>query len=618
MLTVQSKIAALREELRREHLFAFIFPTTDPHQSEYTADHWKGREWISGFTGSAGTAVVTLHSAALWTDSRYFIAAAQQLEGTEFQLMRERIDGTPTIAEWLQSEHSKFLILNSKLSTEVALDGMTSSHAYVKALKDDLRKHGGLTLRTTFDPLQRLWTDRPPIPMAPIVPQPLEYAGEDVTSKLTRIRQALRQVHADGMIMASLDDIAWTLNLRGADVHCNPVFVSYLLISSRSATLFVHEQKLTPAARQHLQQYGIATAPYDAVKDAMRYYPDYNILADREEISDTLMHAIKSGKNGQLSPLNSQFLNLNSQIINLPSPVPAMKAVKTPAEQQGFRQAMLRDGIALVRFLRWLKPAVAAGGQTEMSIDRKLTALRAEQPLYQGLSFDTIAAYRAHGAIVHYEATPDTDAPLRPEGLLLLDSGAQYTDGTTDITRTIALGPVTDEQRRIYTLVLKGHIQLQLLRFPDGASGTQLDAIARRGLWQAGLNFLHGTGHGVGSYLNVHEGPHQIRMEYRPAPLHAGMTVTDEPGIYLEGQFGVRIENVLLTQPWRETDFGRFLQFETLTLCPIDTAPLDISLLTPEELQWLNAYHQMVYDRLAPHLDAPDRDWLRSATACKH
>ena len=605
MFNVQSKIDALREELQREHLFAFIFPTTDPHQSEYTADHWKGREWISGFNGSAGTAVVTLHSAALWTDSRYFIAAAQQLEGTEFQLMRECIDGTPTIAEWL---HTQFSVLSSQFSTEVAIDGMTSSHAYVKALKDDLRKHGGLTLRTTFDPLQRLWTDRPPIPMAPIVPQPLEYAGEDVTSKLTRIRQALRQVHADGMIMASLDDIAWTLNLRGADVHCNPVFVSYLLISSRSATLFVHEQKLTPAARQQLQQYGIATAPYEAVKDAMRHYPDYNILADREEISDTLMHAIKYGKNGQLSPLNSQ-------IINLPSPVPAMKAVKTPAEQQGFRQAMLRDGIALVRFLRWLKPAVAAGGQTEMSIDRKLTALRAEQPLYQGLSFDTIAAYQAHGAIVHYEATPDTDAPLHPEGLLLLDSGAQYTDGTTDITRTIALGPVTDEQRRIYTLVLKGHIQLQLLRFPDGASGTQLDAIARRDLWQAGLNFLHGTGHGVGAYLSVHEGPHQIRMEYRPASLHAGMTVTDEPGIYLEGQFGVRIENVLLTQPWCETDFGRFLQFETLTLCPIDTAPLDISLLTPEELQWLNDYHQMVYDLLAPHLDAPDRDWLRTATA---
>ena len=601
--TIAQRIDALREELRGENLFAFIFPSTDPHQSEYTADHWKGREWISGFNGSAGTAVVTLHSAALWTDSRYFIAAAQQLEGTEFQLMRERIDGTPTIAEWLGQECGP--------GAEVALDGMCSSASAVKELIDELRKQGGITLRTNFDVLQRIWTDRPAIPTAPIVPQPLEYAGEDVASKLMRIRQALRQVHADGMLMASLDDIAWTLNLRGSDVHCNPVFVSYLLISTRSATLFVDEAKLTPAARQHLQQYGIATASYDAVKDGLRHYPDYNILADPDEVSDTLMHAIKSGKNGQLSPLNSQFLNL----ISHPSPVPAMKAVKTEAEQQGFRQAMIRDGVALVRFLRWLKPAIAAGGQTEMSIDRKLTALRAEQPLYQGLSFDTIAAYQAHGAIVHYEATPDTDAPLRPEGLLLLDSGAQYIDGTTDITRTIALGPVTDRQRHIYTLVLKGHIQLQLLRFPDGASGTQLDAIARSPLWHEGLNFLHGTGHGVGAYLNVHEGPHQIRMEYRPAPLHAGMTVTDEPGIYIEGQFGVRIENVLLTQPWRETDFGRFLQFETLTLCPIDTAPLDISLLTPEELRWLNDYHQLVYDRLAPHLDAPDRDWLCSATA---
>ena len=601
--TIAQRIDALREELRRENLFAFIFPSTDPHQSEYTADHWKGREWISGFNGSAGTAVVTLHSAALWTDSRYFIAAAQQLEGTEFQLMRERIDGTPTIAEWLGQECGP--------GAEVALDGMCSSASAVKELIDELRKQGGITLRTNFDVLQRIWTDRPAIPTAPIVPQPLEYAGEDVASKLMRIRQALRQVHADGMLMASLDDIAWTLNLRGSDVHCNPVFVSYLLISTRSATLFVDEAKLTPAARQHLQQYGIATASYDAVKDGLRHYPDYNILADPDEVSDTLMHAIKSGKNGQLSPLNSQFLNL----ISHPSPVPAMKAVKPESEQQGFRQAMIRDGVALVRFLRWLKPAIAAGGQTEMSIDRKLTALRAEQPLYQGLSFDTIAAYQAHGAIVHYEATPDTDAPLRPEGLLLLDSGAQYIDGTTDITRTIALGPVTDRQRHIYTLVLKGHIQLQLLRFPDGASGTQLDAIARSPLWHEGLNFLHGTGHGVGAYLNVHEGPHQIRMEYRPAPLHAGMTVTDEPGIYIEGQFGVRIENVLLTQPWRETDFGRFLQFETLTLCPIDTAPLDISLLTPEELRWLNDYHQLVYDRLAPHLDAPDRDWLCSATA---
>ncbi len=596
--TIAVRIEALREELRRENLFAFIFPTTDPHNSEYTADHWKGREWISGFSGSAGTAVVTLNSAALWTDSRYFIAAAQQLEGSEFQLMRERIAGTPTIAEWLGRECDP--------GAEVALDGMCSSASTVKELIDDLRKQGGITLRTNFDVLQRIWTNRPAIPTAPIVPQPLEYAGEDVTSKLTRIRQALRQVHTDGMLMASLDDIAWTLNLRGADVHCNPVFVSYLLISTRSSTLFVDEAKLTSAARQQLQQYGISIAPYGGVKEALRHYPDYNILADPDEVSYTLMQAIKTGLAG--------ITQRQGVVVTLASPVPAMKAVKTQAEQRGFRQAMIRDGVALVRFLRWLKPAVAAGGQTEMSIDRHLTALRAEQPLYRGLSFDTIAAYQAHGAIVHYEGTPDTDAPLRPEGLLLLDSGAQYVDGTTDITRTIALGPVTDEQCRIYTLVLKAHIQLQLLRFPDGASGTQLDAIARRPLWHAGLNFLHGTGHGVGAYLNVHEGPHQIRMEYRPAPLHAGMTVTDEPGIYLEGQFGVRIENVLLIQPAMETDFGSFLQFETLTLCPIDTEPLDVSLLTPDELLWLNDYHQLVYDRLAPHLDAPDRDWLRIAT----
>ena len=591
MEKIAQRLDALREEMRREHLGAFIFPSTDPHNSEYTADHWKGREWISGFNGSAGTAVVTLHAAALWTDSRYFIAAAQQLEGTEYQLMRERIEDTPTIAEWLGKQ------LADENDKEVGLYGMDCTANDVQQLTSELRQHGGLTLRTNFDPLQRIWTNRPPIPMRPIVPQPIEYAGEETVSKLSRIRKALREQHADGMLMASLDDIAWTLNLRGSDVHCNPVFVSYLLISTQSATLFVHEEKLTAEARQHLTASGVATAPYTAVTEGLRRYPEYNILADPDEVSHTLMQAIQT-----------------NEVIRESSPVPAMKSVKNDAEQRGFRQAMIRDGVALVRFLRWLKPAVEAGGQTEISIDRKLTALRAGQPLYQGLSFDTIAGYQAHGAIVHYEATPATDVPLKPEGLLLLDSGAQYIDGTTDITRTIALGPVSDEQRRIYTLVLKGHIQLQMLKFPDGASGTQLDAVARRGLWKSGLNFMHGTGHGVGSYLNVHEGPHQIRMEYRPAPLHAGMTVTDEPGIYLEGRFGVRIENVLLAQPYMETEFGRFLQFETLTLCPIDTTPVDVALLTDNERTWLNGYHQMVFDRLLPHLEEADRQWLYDAT----
>ena len=587
---IDQRLDALREELQREHLGAFIFPTSDPHNSEYTADCWKCREWISGFNGSAGTAVVTLHSAALWTDSRYFLAAEEQLKGTEYQLMKERVEGTPTIAEWLHAQ------LSSSDSTEVGIDGTTSTANDVAALKDELRKHGGITLRTNFNPLQRIWKDRPSVPMNPIVPQPLEFSGEDTPSKLTRIRKALREQHADGMLMAALDDIAWTLNLRGSDVHCNPVFISYLLITTQTVTLFVHESKLTPEARKSLADSGVTIASYDAVRDALARYPEYNILVDPDEVSYSLMQAVKA-----------------PEIIQEPSPVPAMKAVKNEAEQQGFRQAMISDGVALVRFLRWLKPAVEAGGQTELTVSSKLESLRAEQPLYHGPSFDTIAGYEAHGAIVHYEATPETDVPLRPEGLLLLDSGAQYQYGTTDITRTIALGPVTEEQKRIYTLVLKGHIQLQRLCFPDGASGTQLDAVARKGLWQEGLNFLHGTGHGVGSYLNVHEGPHQIRMEYKPAPLRAGMTVTDEPAIYVAGRFGVRIENLLLIQPYRETDFGRFLQFETLTLCPIDTAPILTEMLTVKEKAWLNQYHATVYDRLAPRLSDDDRRWLRSA-----
>ena len=589
--TINERLALLREELKREHLSAFIFPSTDPHNSEYTAECWKGRQWISGFNGSAGTAVVTLNSAALWTDSRYFIAAAEQLKGTEYQLMKEKIAGTPTMAEWLGRE------LADMDDKEVGIDGMSSTARNVGELQICLRQQGGLTLRTNLDILQRIWTNRPQMPMNPIVPQPLEYAGEETSSKLTRIRKALRSRHVDGMLMASLDDIAWTLNLRGADVHCNPVFIAYLLITTQTATLFVHEEKLTPEARACLLRGGVTTAPYASIRDALSRYPEYNILADPEEVNYTLMHAIKA-----------------QEILKEFSPVPAMKAVKTEAEQEGFRQAMLRDGIAMVKFLHWLLPAVAAGGQTEISIDEKLTAFRASQPKYKGLSFDTIAAYGAHGAIVHYEATPDSNVPLRPEGLLLLDSGGQYQDGTTDITRTIALGPVTEEQKKVYTLVLKGHIQLQMLKFPNGASGTQIDAIARKDLWYEGLNYLHGTGHGVGSYLNVHEGPHQVRMEYRPAPLHAGMTITDEPGIYVEGQYGVRIENTLLIQPYRETQFGRFLQFETLTLCPIDKTPIIISMLTPEEVAWLNDYHQTVYNKIAPYLDEGERAWLREAT----
>lgn len=591
MNNINQRLASLREVMKREHLAAFIFPSTDAHQSEYVADHWLGRAWISGFNGSAGTAVVTMTSAALWTDSRYFLAAEEQLHGTEFQLMKLKIPGTPSIAEWLGKE------LADVASPEVGLDGWVNSYAATSSLISDLRKAGGITVRTNLDPLAEIWKDRPSIPENPVEIQPLEYAGEDATSKIQRIRKALRTYHADGILVSALDDIAWTLNLRGTDVHCNPVFVSYLLIASGKVSLFVDEAKVSAEVRAYLEAHGVSLYNYNKVEDGLKEYSEYNILLDANETNYYLWKTVRC-----------------QEIVSHTSPIPAMKAVKSEAEIAGYRRAMLRDGVAMVKFLKWLVPAVEAGGQTEISIDRKLTSLRAEQDLFRDISFDTIAGYQAHGAIVHYEASPETDAPLKPEGLLLLDSGAQYQDGTTDITRTIALGPVTEEMKHIYTLVLKGHIQLELAKFPDGASGTQLDALARESMWREGLNFLHGTGHGVGSYLNVHEGPHQVRMEYMPAPLRAGMTVTDEPGLYLAGKFGVRIENTLLIKGYMETEFGKFLQMESLTLCPIDTAPIDVDMLLPEELNWLNSYHAEVYAKLAPYLDEEEQIWLKNAT----
>ena len=588
---IAQRLSKLREIMQREHLDAFIFPSTDPHNSEYVPDRWKGREWISGFNGSAGTAVVTMHAAALWTDSRYFIAAEQQLAGTEFVLMRERVAGTPTIAEWLGK------VLSDINGATVGVDGMVNTAADVEALISDLRQLGGITVRTNFDPLAVIWTNQPPIPTTPIEVHSLEYAGESTTSKLSRIRIALRSLHADGILVSALDDIAWTLNLRGSDVHCNPVFVSYLLIDTKTTTLFINDEKLTPDVKAYLTAQGVQTAPYNHIKDALRNYDEYNILLDPNVISYTLFKQVRT-----------------QEVVRASSPIPAMKAIKNEIEIEGFRRAMIRDGVALVKFLRWLQTAVAKGQETEISVAEKLTALRAEQPLFRGISFDTIAGYEAHGAIVHYEATPETDAPLKPHGFLLLDSGAQYQDGTTDITRTIALGELTEEQREVYTLVLKGHIQLELAKFPSGASGTQIDALAREAMWRKGFNFLHGTGHGVGSFLNVHEGPHQIRMEYRPAPLLPFMTVTDEPGLYLEGKFGVRIENILLIKPYMTTAFGEFLQMEPLTLCPIDTAPIMREMLLDEEVEWLNGYHQYVFDKLSPYLQGADLNWLRAAT----
>ncbi len=590
-MNIPERISALREVMRRESIDAFIFPSTDPHNGEYVPDHWKCREWISGFNGSAGTAAVTLNEAALWTDSRYFIAAAEQLEGTGFELMKDGLEDTPSISKWLGRK------LSFNGGNCVGVDGMVMSANDTGNLISELRKEGGITVRTNFDPLAEIWKDRPEIPLNPIEIQPLEYAGESAKSKLERIRQTIRTRHACGVLVSTLDDIAWTLNLRGTDVHCNPVFVSYLLLNEDTTTLFVNNRKLTKEVSDYLASINVKVEPYENVRKALKEYKAYNIIMDKSTTCHTLYNDVRV------------------KVEDYESPIPAMKAIKNETEVKGFREAMKRDGVALVKFLRWLKPAVEKGGETELSISQKLTSLRAEQPLFRDISFDTISAYQEHGAIVHYEPTTETDAPVRPEGFLLLDSGAQYQDATTDITRTIPLGTLTDEQRKIYTLVLKGNIQLAMLKFPDGASGTQLDALARMDMWREGMNYLHGTGHGVGSYLNVHEGPHQIRMQWKPCPLRANMIVTDEPGLYLEGRFGVRTENTMIILPYKETEFGKFLQMEPLTLCPIDTEPIIIDMMRPEETEWLNNYHQRVYDELSPLLeDEEDWEWLRQKT----
>ena len=602
--SIVRRVEVLRDYMRKNGLSAFVFPSTDPHCGEYVPAHWMTRQWISGFDGSAGTAVVTLSDAALWTDSRYFIAAEEQLKGTSFHLMKDGLPETPSISEWLgekvkrlkgeKVKGSKGERVKSEAGVTmnyepvVGMDGNVNTIADIQAMREELCE-AGIQLRTDLDPAETLWEDRPAIPQNRVEVQPLEYAGETAESKIERVRQVLREQHADGIVITQLDEIAWLLNLRGSDVHCNPVFVSYVLLTLDEVTLFIDEAKLDDATAAYLQRIGVKTRPYKEIGAGCKEQGAKKLLIDPNTANYSLIQD------------NSSLFTFHS------SPIPAMKAIKNAAEIEGFRQAMVRDGVAMVKFLHWLKSAMEAGGETEMSIDRKLTALRAEQPLYRGLSFDTIAAYGPHGAIVHYEATPKTDVPLEPYGLLLLDSGAQYQDGTTDITRTIALGPLTDEERLDYTLVLKGHIRLALTRFPDGISGTQIDALARYAMWQYGINYGHGTGHGVGSYLCVHEGPHQIRHTWKPAPLHAGMTVTNEPGIYRAGKHGVRIENTMLIVEDGETEFGKFLRLEPLTLCPIDLTPVIWEMITSEEVAYINNYHKKVYEELAPYLNEEEK-----------
>lgn len=585
---IKNRINALHDFMRKHGLSAFIIPSTDPHAGEYVPQHWEARKWISGFTGSAGTAVVTLEQAGVWTDSRYFLQAAEQLADTGITLFKEKLPETPSIVEWLGS------VLHE--GEQVGIDGWVNSYRESKELQKELEQRN-LHLVLAPDPFKELWTDRPALPTNEVFIHELKYAGLSCKVKIAQIQEKAHQNGCTGILISALDEVAWTLNLRGNDVHCNPVFVSYLLITDQNYTLYIIEEKLPDPVKKYLDENEITVKPYGQIEE------DLKAFQGKIQLSTSINAAIHAAA------------SKNASAAILPSPVLFLKSIKNNTEIEGFHHAMERDGVAMVKFLRWLKAAVAKGNETEISIDQRLYEFRAAQENFKGISFDTIAGYKAHGAIVHYEASPETDIPLKAEGLLLLDSGAQYLDGTTDITRTIVLGALTDEEKTDYTLVLKGFIQLSMAQFPHGTCGTQLDVLARLPMWKAGINYLHGTGHGVGCFLNVHEGPHQFRMNHMPALLLPGMTVTNEPGIYKPGRHGIRTENTLLIIPAQETEFGTYYQFEPLTLCPIDKEAIRTDMLSDEEIEWFNRYHEMVYNRLSPKLDPEEREWLKEVTS---
>lgn len=573
--------------MRREGINAFITPSTDPHAGEYIPERWKSRRWISGFTGSAGTAVVTLNQAALWTDSRYFIQATEQLAGTEFLLMKEKIEGTPSVTEWLGTVLPK--------GSVVAVDGWVNTTAEVENLENELRAYG-LTLRTNIDPYAEIWTDRPAIPQSKAFVQGLEFAGESAASKIQRIRKKTLSAQTS-IILSSLEEVAWTLNLRADDVEYTPFVLGYVLITPSDTLLYICKEKVTPEVADYLKGEGVSLREYDDIIPDLQAL-DMPIFVQPEKTNYAVYSAIKN-------PIRKD------------SVVEQMLIFKNETEIRCFRNAMEKDGVAMVKWMKWTLENVPKGGQTELSLSKKLEEFRAEQPLFKGVSFESIMGYAHHGAIVHYDPTPETDIPVLPEGLLLIDSGGQYLDGTTDITRTIPLGPLTWEMRRDYTLVLRGWIRLGSAVFPKGTCGTQLDTLAREAMWKYGINYLHGTGHGVGQFMSVHEAIdlHQFRMQWRPTPLLPGMTITDEPGIYIEGSHGVRHENTMLVV--EATDgitFGPYYTFEHLTLCPILTSPIIVEWLTDEERTWFNNYQETVYQRLAPRLDPDHQAWLREVT----
>lgn len=585
---INKRIGELRRFMEEKGLHAFIIPSTDSHLSEYPASHWASREWISGFTGSAGTIVVTREKSGLWTDSRYFLQATSELDGTEIELFKEGLPQTPSIEEWLTTQLGE--------GENVGIDGnvYAAKEAFSLIHKLNIKN---LHVISDYDPFNAIWQDRPEIPKNPIFVLPERYTGESASSKIVRICDSVEKQGAKSLLVASLDTIAWIFNIRGNDVKCNPVAVSYAYVSRKETVLFIDSQKLTKEIADYLKSEGVVIAEYSKVFDYVSKI-DTAVCLDGNKITFRLYNTIPS----------------ENRIIDIPSPADLMKSIKNEVEIEGFCNAMQRDGVALVKFLMWLEKAVPEGNVTEIDIPKKLVEYRSQQQKFVGESFDTISGYGPNGAIVHYHVSQESSLAVKTEGFLLIDSGAQYFDGTTDITRTVAVGPLTDQMKKDYTMVLKGHINIATAIYPQGTRGSQIDILARKALWDNGLNYLHGTGHGIGHFLNVHEGPQNIRMNENPTTLQIGMVTSNEPGLYRAGKYGIRIENLIVTQHETTTEFGDFYSFKTLTLCPIDTTPIVKEMLTNKEITWFNEYHKFVYDRLASLLNEEEKQWLKEKT----
>ncbi len=588
---IPERLSAIRQFMTEKQLDVFIVPSTDAHLSEYPPKHWESRKWISGFTGSAGTAVVTKDKAGVWTDSRYFLQAADELKETGFELFKMGQPDTPDMTDWVIEQAGK--------GGTVGIDGLVYAASDAKALKTKLDAKG-IRLETSLDPFAVIWNNRLEIPKNEVFTLPDNVAGESVTSKIGRINSELKKLDADGLIIVTLDAVAWTFNLRGNDVAYNPVAVAYAYVSEKETVLFIDPEKLPDEVAEGYKKHGIKITDYNDIFDYVAGLPGNSaVCITGNKINYKLLQTIPA----------------SCKIVDVPSPVDLMKSIKNQTELKGFRNAMIKDGVALVKFYMWLEKAIPAGEVSEVTIEEKLLEYRSQQDLFVGDSFATIAGYAGNGAIVHYHASSETSQQVHPEGLLLIDSGAQYKDGTTDLTRTLAVGKLTRQMKKDYTLVLKGHIALATAIFPEGTRGSQLDILARKFLWNNELTYWHGTGHGIGHFLNVHEGPQSIRTEENPTQLKPGMVTSNEPGVYRANQYGVRTENLIVTQVYKKTkEFGTFYNFETITLCPIDTKPISKKMLTKDEVKWLNNYHKMVFKKLKNYLNEEERAWLKRKT----